>query len=202
LRRKAIRLSGSHRGYSITGIALGIYLLTGMADIVLAQDFAFTVYVGRVTEDRWINALPPSVNFVDAYVLVGALAWTMKRFYDDDLTLEIEGQAAKYSGIQEHTEFNVTVAGRWHKFPWDESVKTSFAFGLGPSWATEVPEAEVIIHGTTEQFLVYWFSEIALGPPDDNWAVVFRLHHRSKAFGLIADEGGSNTLAAGLKFLF
>ncbi len=173
-----------------------------MAGPSLAQDYAITVYAGRVTEDRWINALPPSINFVDAYVLVGALAWTIKRFYDDALTLEIEGQAAKYSGIQEHTEFNVTVAGRWHDFPWNESVETSFAFGLGPSWATKIPEAEVQIHGTTEQFLVYWFGEIALGPPDENWAVVFRLHHRSKAFGLIAEDGGSNTVAAGLKIRF
>jgi hypothetical protein len=81
-------------------------------------------------------------------------------------------------------------------------VDTSFAFGLGPSWATEEPEVEVMIKGTTEQFLAYWFTEITLGPPEANWAVVFRLHHRSKAFGLLAEEGGSNTLAAGLKFHF
>ncbi|MBE9544702.1 MAG: hypothetical protein IMF02_09445, partial [Proteobacteria bacterium] len=52
--------------------------------------------------------------------------------------------------------------------------------------------------------LVYWFGEIAFGPPDSNWAGVFRIHHRSGAFGLIADrgEGGSNTLAVGLKYRF
>jgi hypothetical protein len=169
---------------------------------VQAQDYAITVYGGRVTEDRWIESLPPNVNFVDAYILVGALAWTVKHLYDGALTIEIEGQTAKYFGDQEHLEFNLAVAGRWHRFPWDQKVDTSFAFGLGPSWAVEEPEVEVMIHGTTEQFLAYWFTEITLGPPDANWAAAFRLHHRSKAFGLIAEEGGSNTLAAGLKFSF
>lgn len=173
-----------------------------MIDSVRAQDYALTVYGGRVTEDRWFYALSPGINFVDAYILVGALAWTMKRLYDGALTLEIEGQAAKYYGDQDHLEFNLSVAGRWHRFPWDKAVNTSFAFGLGPSWAAEEPEVEVMIHGAADQFLVYWFSEITLGPPDADWSMVFRLHHRSKAWGVVAEEGGSNTLAAGLKFLF
>lgn len=188
--------------FYIVRTILGVCLLLGMTVPVLAQDYALTVYGGRVTEDRWFESLPPNVNFVDAYILVGALGWTMKRLYDGALTLEIEGQAAKYFGDQENLEFNLAVAGRWHKFPWDKTVETSFAFGLGPSWAAEEPEVEVMIKGATKQFLIYWFTEITLGPPDANWAVVFRLHHRSKAFGLVAEEGGSNTLAAGLKFLF
>lgn len=192
----------AHNGFSIAGIALGICLLTGMIDSVRAQDYALTVYGGRVTEDTWQESLSPNVKFFDAYILVGALAWTWKRPYDGDLTLEIEGQVAKYFGEQEHVEFNFAVAGRWHKFRWDNVVDTSFAFGLGPSWATEVPKVELMIHDTTQQFLIYWFTEITLGPPDTNWTIVFRLHHRSKAFGLIAEEGRSNTLAAGLKFLF
>jgi len=187
---------------SIIRIVLGTCLLLGMTVPVQAQEYALTVYGGRVTKDSWFESLPPGVNFVDAYILVGALAWTVKRLHDGALTLEIEGQAAKYYGDQEHLEFNLALAGRWQKFPWNETVNTSFAFGVGPSWAAEEPEVEVMIKGTTEQFLVYWFTEITLGPPDANWAVVFRLHHRSKAFGLVAEEGGSNTLVAGLKFHF
>jgi hypothetical protein len=188
--------------FSILRITLGTCLLLGVTGTALAQDYALTVYGGRVTEDTWQDSLSPNVNFFDAYILVGALAWTWKRLYDDALTLEIEGQAAKYFGEQEHVEFNLSVAGRWHKFRWDKVVDTSLAFGLGPSWATEMPEVELMIHDTTQQFLVYWFAEITLGPPNTNWTIVFRLHHRSKAFGLIAEEGRSNTLAAGLKFRF
>jgi hypothetical protein len=183
-------------------MALGVCLLTGMIDSVQAQDYALTVYGGRVTEDRWFEALSPNVNFVDAYILVGAVAWTWKRLHHGALTIEIEGQMAKYFGEQEHLEFNLPVVGRWHKFPWNNTVDTSFAFGLGPSWATEEPEVEIMISGSTQQLLVHWFTEITIGPPDNDWAVVFRLHHRSKAFGLVAENGGSNTLTAGLKFCF
>jgi hypothetical protein len=172
-----------------------------MIESVRAQDYALTVYGGRMTEDRWFYALPPGVNFVDAYILVTALSWTVTELYDDALTLEIEGQAGKYYGDQEHLEFNLALAGRWHRFPWNETVNTSFAFGIGPSWAAEEPEAEIMIHGGADQLLVYWFTEITLGPPGADWSMIFRLHHRSKAWGVVADDGGSNTLAAGLKFL-
>ena len=96
------------------------------------------------------------------------------------------------------------MAIRWSKFPWNKHVATSLAYGLGPSFASEKPEAEIDLHDTTQKFLVYWYGEIALGPPDSNWEGVFRIHHRSGAFGLVADqgEGGSNTLCMGLKYRF
>ena len=202
LRKKAIRLQGTNHIFLMAGIALGICLLTGMIDSVRAQDYALTVFGGRMTEDRWTYALPPGVNFIDTYILVTALSWTFKEFHDDALALEIEGQAAKYHGDQDNFEFNLAFAGRWRKFPWNETVSTSIAFGIGPSWATEKPEAEVMIHGETDQLLVYWFLEATLGPPDADWSTIFRLHHRSRAWGVVADDGGSNTLAAGLKFFF
>ena len=177
-------------------------LLMGMVDSVRAQDYALTVYGGHVTEDKWTDSISSNVNFVDAHILVGALAWTMTRLYDGALSLELEGQVAKYSGVQDHFEFNLPVIGRWQKFPWNKVVDTSFAFGLGLSWATEEPKVEKMLNDSTQQLLIYWLIEIALGPPNANWAMVFRLHHRSDAFGLIAEDGGSNTLAAGLKFRF
>jgi hypothetical protein len=44
--------------------------------------------------------------------------------------------------------------------------------------------------------------EIEAGPPDEDWSVILRLHHRSEAFGLVADEGGSNALVFGFKQRF
>ena len=188
--------------FSILRITLGTLFLLGATGSAWGRDYALTVYGGRVTEDPWVRSLLPNVRFTDTYIRVAALAWTIKRRDNGAFTLEIEGQVAKYSGEQEHFEINLAVAGRWHNFRWDEVVDTSFAFGIGPSWAAEEPETEVMIHGTTKRCLVYWFSEIALGMPDSNWALVFRLHHRSTAFGLIAEKGGSNTLTTGLKFRF
>ena len=91
---------------------------------------------------------------------------------------------------------------RLHRFPWDNSVDTSIAFGLGPSWASELPEAELQYHHSTQRFLAYWFLEFTGGPPGKGWSGVFRLHHRSKAFGLVADDGGANILTLGMKYFF
>ena len=168
------------------------------------EDFAFSVYAGRMTDGDFGDAISGKSDFIDAYVVVGALSWTFVRYFEDALSFELEGQIGKWWGDQDNLEFNLPVAIRWSKFPWNHYVSTSLAYGLGPSYATEKPEAEIDLHDTTKRFLVYWFGEIAFGPPESNWAGIFRIHHRSGAFGLIADhgEGGSNTLAAGLKYRF
>ncbi len=44
--------------------------------------------------------------------------------------------------------------------------------------------------------------ELDIGPLDKNWSALIRIHHRSGAFGLVADEGGSNALVIGLKQRF
>ncbi len=51
--------------------------------------------------------------------------------------------------------------------------------------------------------MVYWMMELTLDLPYlENVDLVSRIHHRSEAFGLVADEGGSNSLAVGLKIHF
>jgi hypothetical protein len=183
-------------------VTLGICLLVIMTEPVMAQDRAFTIYTGRVTEDTWLESLSLNTGLIDAYILVGAWSWTVNRYFDGVLTLEIEGQAAKYFGDQDHLELNAAAALRWNMFPWGDVLETSTAFGVGPSWAAEDPRIELMTHDSTSQLLVYWFLEVALGPPDSGWTGVFRLHHRSTGFGAVAEDGGSNTLAAGLKFRF
>lgn len=182
---------------------LTIFVTTATAALstsAWADSRAISIYAGRVTRDRWIESLPPGVNFADSYILATGLTWPLKSLRDGAVTYELEGQVVKHFGDQDHLEFNLPVAVRWHKFGWDGSVDTSMAFGLGPSWATQKPEIEAEVSGATSKFLVYWFAEISLGPPDSGWSVILRLHHRSKAFGLVAEKGGSNTLAAGIRF--
>lgn len=183
-------------------IVLGICLLLIVVESAAARDYALTVYGGRVTDDRWLESLSLNTEFVDACILVAAFSRTIKSLQGEDLTIEVEGQAARYFGDQDHLEFNIPVAFRWHRFPWDESIDTSLAFGMGPSWAIEDPKVELMTHDSTRQLLVYWFLEIALGPPDAHWAGVFRLHHRSTGFGVVAEDGGANTLTVGVKYRF
>jgi hypothetical protein len=166
-----------------------------------AQDFAVTLYGGRLSEENWSKTISFDAAYTDANLVVGALSWTAHRFFEGTLSLELEGQIGKYFGDQDHWEFNLPIiAARWNKFPWNHTVSTSFAFGMGPSYATEVPRLEEIFNESSQQWLIYWFGEITLGLPKKNWSVIMRLHHRSSGFGLVAEHGGSNALAAGVKF--
>lgn len=183
-------------------IIIFIFVLT---EKVIAEDnMALTVYTGQMTDDDFVETLTGQASSVDAYVLVGALAWTFYRAYEDALSFELEGQVGKWLGDQNHFEFNLPVVIRWSSFPWDHHVDTSFAYGLGLSYATSRPTAEIEIEGSTQKWLAYWFGEMAFGPPQSRWAGVLRIHHRSGSFGLVGDrhEGGSNTLAIGVKYGF
>ena len=182
-----------------------IAALVAVTDEPMAeQDYAVTVYAGRMTDSDFGDTLIGKADFVDAYILVGAFAWTFARFYEKALSFELEGQVGKWFGDQHNWEFNLPVAVRWSKFPWGKYVATSLAYGVGPSYAAEEPEEEIELNDSTKKFLVYWFGELTLGPPESNWAGSLRIHHRSGAFGLIEEQGrgGSNTVAVGVKYRF
>jgi hypothetical protein len=186
--------------------AILVCILTPVCDnpALADDDFAFNLYAGWMTDGDFGEALSGSAEFVDAYLVLGALAWTFARYFDDALSFELEGQVGKWFGNQKNMEFNLPAVIRWSKFPWDDYVDTSFAYGVGPSYATLEPAQEIENEDDTKKFLVYWFAEFAFGPPESAWAGILRLHHRSGAFGLVADKGhgGSNTLAAGIKYRF
>lgn len=172
--------------------------------VALAQDFALAVYGGRLTREKWERAVLPDADFADATILTAAGSWRFFRFFDGKLSCELEVQVGKYVGDQDHWEFNLPILGlRWHRFPWDDRLATSLAWGIGPSYATRVPEIELETNdGSSSQWLIYWFGELTLGPPTAGWEILLRLHHRSDGFGFVADDGGSNAVCAGLRYRF
>lgn len=169
-------------------------------------DWAATLYGARMSsevgwEDILIN--PPDARYVDVYLVAGALSRSYAEYREGALELEAEGQVARYFGDQDHWEFNVMpIVARWHRFPWSDRVSTSAAFGLGVSYASTLPGVEVEIEGESEQFLVYWMLEATAGPVDSPWAFTLRLHHRSVAWGLMADDGGMNAVGLGVRYRF
>jgi hypothetical protein len=191
--------------YYVIAVFMLLAALPAAAEETMAEkNFAVTVYGGRMSNSDFGDTLTGRTDFVDAYVLVGALAWTFARVYENALSFEIEGQVGKWFGNQHNWEFNLPVVVRWSKFPWGKYVATSLAYGLGPSYASKEPEEEIELNDSTKKFLVYWFGELTLGPPESNWAASLRIHHRSGAYGLIEEQGrgGSNTLAVGVKYRF
>jgi hypothetical protein len=178
-------------------------LLTSMPGTTQGEDLALTVFAGQVTGvSAWHNIIlhPDELDCQDAYLVAGALAYTLDWFLDGALALELEGQVVKHFGEQSHWELNMTIVVRWHEFPWNDRVSTGAAFGIGPSYATVVPPLEIELEGESQRFLYHWFIELTLGPPNADWTTSFRIHHRSGGFGSVADEGGSNALTLGIKF--
>jgi hypothetical protein len=184
-------------------VAALVFLLSVVPAIALAQDYALAIYAGRLTKEKWEQSILPDAEFADATLVVAAGSWTVARFFDDKLSCELEVQVGKYFGDQDHWEFNLPIIGfRWHRFPWDRYVATSFAWGIGPSYATEIPPIEIETSGSSSRWLIYWYGELTLGPPAAAWEALLRLHHRSDGFGTAAEDGGSNAVCAGIRYRF
>ena len=123
--------------------------------------------------------------------------------YKELASFEVEGQIVKHFDEQDHWEFNALLIARWEVFPWDSYLDTSFALGTGPSYATNIPEIEVERSGESEHLQAYMLVELEfMLPSHPKVAFITRIHHRSNAFGLVAEDGTSNVLALGLKFKF
>lgn len=168
-----------------------------------AQDYALTVYAGRLTDGDWHESFGPGTHFIDSDLVVAALSRTLARSPDRSRGYELEGQIAKHTGIQDNWEYNLLGAVRWHRLPWSDTFNSTAAVGLGVSYATSVPRAETsIINSASEKLLAYWHLELTLGPPRSDWQASLRLHHRSTAYGLFGDNGGSNAVALGVRYSF
>ena len=166
--------------------------------------YSLSVMAGQMTTNHWEDffGFGERLNFEDSYLLGVAVARRIGA-YKKKLSFEVEGQVVKHFHIQDNWEFNAAAIARWEAFWWDDYIDTSLAFGLGPSLATAEPALEKRIDGDTSRFLVYWMMELSFGLPRyPRLAFITRLHHRSEAFGLAADNGGSNSLAIGLKYRF
>jgi len=143
-----------------------------------------------------------SLDYEDSYLIGLALSRRIGT-HDELASLEVEGQVVKHFKRQDHWEFNALLIARWEAFWWDRYLDTSFAFGAGPSYATEVPEIEVYRSGDSACLQVYLlFGLEFVLPSQPNLAFITRIHHRSNAFGSIAEDGISNVLALGLKYKF
>jgi hypothetical protein len=185
-------------------------LLSFVTHDVVAADldpkWAATLYAARVSsEPGWEDVLinPIGADYADSYVAVAALSRVYAHYYADALKLEAEGQIAYAFGDQQYWEFNaVPVVLRWERFPWNRTVATSAAFGLGLSYTTELPDIEVELEGESKQLLIYWVAELTAGFPNSPWSASLRLHHRSVAYGLMGDEGGMNAVGLGIRRKF
>ncbi len=187
--------------------ALLLFATPCLAEIQLLEDkpsYALSVLGGRMTDnsiDDFVDDFR-GIELEDSYFLGLALSRRIAT-HGELVSFEVEGQITKHFKQQDHWEFNALLTSRWEDFFWDKYLDTSFAVGIGPSYATNVPEIEVRRSGESARLQVFIMAELEFVlPSHPNIAVITRIHHRSNAFGIVADNGTSNALAFGFKFRF
>ena len=156
-------------------------------------------------EEGWEDVLinPIASSYAESYLVVAALSTEFLHYYDGRLSLGGEAQVAYNFGDQDYWEYNlVPIMPRWRELFLKDRLATSIAFGLGMSYTSDLSEIEVELEGESRQLLVYWVLELTAGPLDSPWSASLRLHHRSVAYGLMAEDGGMNAVGLGLRWQF
>lgn len=122
------------------------------------------------------------------------------------ISFEPEVGIGQRFGKQSETEFWAALYFRYHGFPWDRHVVTTFALSTGLNWATGVSEVERdrARDGEGSQLMHYFAPEVTFAlPSHPNTELLFRIHHRSGVFGLISDAwGGAQYATVGIRVRF
>lgn len=167
---------------------------------------AVTLFAGVVTKETWEDALlaPWNARLEDGglAVLHGARRlWTSAHGRWGRLEAEAEALLSQHWGAQDHQALALAPVARWRG---PEGWPASAAFSLGLSAASEVPRAERATQGGSAAVMAYWALELEAGPfaAAPGWSLAARLHHRSTAYGLFGDAGGSNAFLLGLRRRF
>lgn len=159
-------------------------------------------YAGRLSRDRMVRILTRfEASFEDSEFYNLGFGWHLGTSWEH-LRWEVELQAGRHDGIQDHWEFVGVLVARWTRFPWDHVIDTSFAVGEGQSYATNEPISEE--RKGTQRLLNYLLVEVSVTVPGrQNWDLFTRLHHRSAVFGVYGgNSGGSNVVGIGTRYRF
>jgi hypothetical protein len=100
-------------------------------------------------------------------------------------------------------DYNGGVGVRWVNFPWNRWIKTSFFTGVGLSYSSQVFRTDRVRHaGEDRSHLKFdWPVQLTFALPrwPDRQIVIFNDHQSG---GHVFDEGGCNSLGAGLRIEF
>jgi len=200
----------------------------------------FSIYGGQFSDNDLKEVVVGQTNFKRSHIAALAIGKELWK-YHDYLNLEAEGQFVKHwgreryscscpacgnpgydwaegqsyskqnTGRHEYEEYNAVLVLRWLKFPWNQYVNTSLAFGEGLSYATKLPPVEMDQHAINQgheykvsKLLNYLLVELSFSIPRfSSYSTFARIHHRSGIFGFFNDvNGGSNFIAGGIRATF
>jgi hypothetical protein len=169
---------------------------------------AVAVYVGRTTTNAFTHHFirPWSLDFAPSNLAAVAYSRHLATLWPDHLELEGEVFGDIRWGEDDLWEAGAALTFRWTKFPWNETVKTSFAIStLGVSYTSKLPAQEDRnFIGDGSKWLHVFSPEVTFADPENpQLEGLIRLHHRSGVFGAINGVyGGSNVLSVGVRYRF
>lgn len=190
--------------------AVALLALLGLLTVPAAaadrdRDWYYTGFAGALTTEETSHIATGTLNLTDTGVFGASVGKTLTRL-SEDFSLGAEAILARHVGEQDLWEVDGALYLRWDGFPWQRHLRTSFALGTGPSYASRVPPLERKRHGAdgSARLTNFVFGELAFGlPSEPDVDLILRYHHRSGIFGLIHGvDDASTTFAAGLKFRF
>ena len=175
--------------------------------------WSIAYYYGITGDDTFGQMVGGQFHRWPEHVQSAELAYTLnkdnvvRRFFSPVVgVVQLAANVAIRQGSNEPTiyEFDPYIGFRWANFPWNKTVMTTFALGEGISYASHVPAIERSNSKETKQLLNYMLVEVTVAAPAyPRLQLMFRIHHRSGAFGLYgAGNSGSNVIGLGIKYLF
>ncbi|MEM8870338.1 MAG: hypothetical protein AAGE38_08045, partial [Pseudomonadota bacterium] len=128
--------------------------------------WSLTGFAGVMTDNVWEESIQPwETEFLDSYLIGLGLRRDWPVAGSNRYFIGIEGQTVAHFGDQTHLEFNAPVVlsyrpqGRWSG-PVDV-----LSFGLGLSYASEIPQTEINRDGASQRLMIYWMAEVAVPGP-------------------------------------
>ena len=128
----------------------------------------------------------------------------------DNIEFGLTTVVAKHIGMQSHWETDAAFTVQYNRlFPVNNIINLDLAFGIGVSYAFGTPVYEDPIvndNGSLEyyrfQSYLHFDAEV-YNPSIESLHLLFRIHHRSGIYGLIAPpKVGSNFVGIGLVYYF
>lgn len=174
-------------------------------------DCAVAVYGGTYVENSMERILltdpePPwTWDYRDDHILALTLSRQVATL-GRGFTVEAEVGLGKRFGRQSETEVWGAAYLRYRGFPWDRFLVTSVAVSTGLNYASDISDVERNrARDDTGDRLMHFFSpEITFALPEaPDREILFRLHHRSRVFGLVSDAwGGVQYGSIGIRYRF
>lgn len=173
--------------------------------VLSEYDEAVFFFGGRFHKDWFVDSLHPwDVNWDDTYLLAAGYQRTWLDWKDVRIGVEV-GIAGRLNSAASSAEIWGAIYGRYDGFVVGNFRFTPL-FSIGISYATGTQGYEQVRMnewGRYQPILVYLGPEFAFSLVDQpQWEVFTRFHHRSGAYGLIADMDASNVVTAGVRYKF